>query len=235
VRLEIPTGAGGSEIYRKMLFAAGRAQHLVWSSAELGRKQPEFVHPSGGDGAADENLRLAHSHLFAFPLRDPQWLSAHRKMTSEQSQFVARALSFAEVFRARRAAGRVIARQLLDTNDNADTPTEARANDYAALMSEATGFAYDSRTYLADVLGEGDDPAAELQSLMFAAATGEVLRTRHGSRWWASRAARDELIDVWNTGTRYTIDELTRLIGGGAQDTEALAASHNESMRSEEE
>ena len=38
---------------------------------------------------------------------------------------------------------------------------------------------------------------------------------RHGHRWWASRKAGDELIDLWNTASRYSVEELARLIGFG--------------------
>jgi hypothetical protein len=41
----------------------------------------------------------------------------------------------------------------------------------------------------------------------------EYLRVRYGNRWWASRKAGDELIDLWNTASRYSVEELASLIG----------------------
>ena len=52
---------------------------------------------------------------------------------------------------------------------------------------------------------------------------GEHLRTRHGRRWFSSRAAGDELIDVWNTASRHTVEELARLVWGGALSFDLMA------------
>ncbi len=49
--------------------------------------------------------------------------------------------------------------------------------------------------------------------------------TRYGRRWWASRKAGDELIDLWNTSSRYTVEELARLIGIGEISFDLLAES----------
>jgi hypothetical protein len=53
----------------------------------------------------------------------------------------------------------------------------------------------------------------------------EHLRTRWGRRWWASRKAGDELIDLWNVSSRYTVEELARQIGFGEISFDLLADS----------
>jgi hypothetical protein len=58
---------------------------------------------------------------------------------------------------------------------------------------------------------------------LFAASLNEHLRTRHGTRWWASRAAGDELIDVWTTASRYSAEELAPLLGAPRPDAELLS------------
>jgi hypothetical protein len=100
-------------------------------------------------------------------------------------------------------------------------------------MSEATGFSYDPRLYLTDVFG-ADDPATELRAHLFTAVMNENLRTRHGNSWWANREARDEMIDLWNTGTRHTPEDIARQIGGAAPDADALAGAHTDLMRGED-
>jgi hypothetical protein len=110
VRLEVHTAEGGAHVYRQVLRAAGRAQHLAWSSAELKRRYPEFVCPSIQRELACEATRDGFAHLFATPLHDANWLAEHRTLAIDESRRVAQSLAFLEVFRARRAAGRLIVR-----------------------------------------------------------------------------------------------------------------------------
>jgi hypothetical protein len=49
------------------------------------------------------------------------------------------------------------------------------------------------------------------------------LRSRHGRRWATARAAGEELIDVWNTASRYSVEELARLVWGGELSFDLLA------------
>lgn len=148
-------------------------------------------------------------------------------MRIEEAQTHARDAEFAEIFRCRRAAARLLARADYKSGDDSE------GGDYVELMTEATGFAYDPRLHLADVLG-GSCPRVEFRALLFVAGLREALRTRYGSRWWTRGAARDDLIDMWNTGTRYTPEELahaTGIFAGGVFDAEALAAAHLDAMR----
>lgn len=236
VRLEILTAEGGAHVYRQLFRAAGRAQHLAWSSIELGSRYPEFVCPSSQRELADETTRDGFAHLFATPLHDASWLAEHRKLAADESSRVAQSLAFLEVFRARRAAGRIIVRAQAATQNRAmqeSVPTSEQVNEYAALMSDATGFNYDSRLYLTDVFG-ADDSATELRAHLFTAVMNENLRTRHGNSWWTKREARDEMMDLWNTGTRYTLEDIARQIGGATPDADALAGAHTDLMRGEE-
>jgi hypothetical protein len=52
----------------------------------------------------------------------------------------------------------------------------------------------------------------------------EHLKTRYGHAWWRSRKAGEMLIDIWNTGHRYRIEELASIIGLGALDYNWLSA-----------
>ncbi len=234
VRLEARTAKDGANLYRAFLLAAGRAQHFAWSSAELHTRHPEFVCPMDSDGVdstTEATTRAGCAQMFALVLQDAGWLGEHRGLRPEEAQRVARALDFITLFRGRRAAGRLIARGRAASLINA--PGEEQATEYAAQMSDATGFVYDARLYLSDVLG-ADSPATELRAYSFAAAMREGLRTRYGSRWWANKGTRDEFVDLWNTGTRYTLEELARAAGGGAPDVGTLAGAHLETLRGAE-
>lgn len=236
VRLEVLTAEDGAHVYRHALRAAGQAQHLAWSSIELMRRYPEFVCPSSQRELADEATRDGFAHLFATPLHDASWLAEHRKLAIDESRRVAQSLAFLEVFRARRAAGRLIVRAQAAVQNGVEqesAPTSEQVNDYAALMSDATGFAYDSRLYLTDIFG-ADDPATELRAHLFTAVMNENLRTRHGNSWWAKMEARDEMIDLWNTGTRHTLEDIAHQIGGATPDADALAGAHTDLMRAED-
>ena len=49
------------------------------------------------------------------------------------------------------------------------------------------------------------------------------MMVRHGRRWFESRRAGEELIDVWNTASRYRAEELSKLITGSEPSFELLA------------
>lgn len=155
--------------------------------------------------------------------------SEHRLVRIEEARQVARAMAFTEVYRARRAAGGALVRYQIAPRGN-----EEQAVEYAALMSETTGFSYDPRLYITEVFGERD-PAKGLRAQLFAYTMRDHLRTRYGTRWCAYKGARDELIDMWNTGTRYTLEELTQLTTGGTPDAGMLAATHIELLQGGQE
>jgi hypothetical protein len=75
--------------------------------------------------------------------------------------------------------------------------------------------------------GGGASAAETLRGRLFAASLVEHLRTRYGSRWWSRRAAGDELVDLWSTASRYTVEELAPLAGAGALDAELLSETLN--------
>jgi hypothetical protein len=66
--------------------------------------------------------------------------------------------------------------------------------------------------------------AERMRGRAFSTQMIEHLRSRFGSAWWRSRKAGDMLIDLWNTGYRYTADELASMIGLGELSFEWLAS-----------
>jgi len=66
--------------------------------------------------------------------------------------------------------------------------------------------------------------AESMRGRAFATQMLEQLRSKFGFRWWRSRKAGDMLIDLWNTGYRYTADELASMAGLGELSFEWLAS-----------
>jgi hypothetical protein len=219
----------GAATYRAFWQAAGCAQQLAWVSRDMAERYPEFVL------GPDATTRAAYGFLFCSLLHDPAWLNAHLGLKASAAAAVAQAFALVELHDVRRCCAQLLYEQTLATA--ADPRAENLAVAFAATLTEATGFAYDpalhlwastkhlSTTRAASCSQMILPPAPALRARLFAAALGEHLRTRHGLRWWATRAAGDELIDLWNTGARYTVEELSALGGAGALDADVLADS----------
>ncbi len=206
---------GGAHALRSLMYAAGCAQQLAWVSREMATRYPEFVH------GPDETTRAAYGFLFRYLLHDPAWLAELRGLRTSEAQAIARGFALVELHDARRCCAQLHQQMALAAAP--DVRAESLAAEYAARHTEATGFIYEPAQHLADSHERLNDAVTELRARLCAAALGEHLRTRHGWRWWATRGAGDELIDLWNTGARYPVEELTALIGAGALDVELWA------------
>jgi hypothetical protein len=214
VRL-VAGGREGAQRFRDFFRAAGRAQQLAWVSRDMTARYPEFVRTPGAA------TRDACGFLFRYLLHDAAWLVTHLGLRDSEARSVARDFALAELYDARRCCAQLRHQAALAAAP--DLRAEALAAEYAAAHTEATGFRHDRASYLRDCGPYLGAAATGLRARLFAAALGEHLRARHGRRWWAARAAGDELIDLWNTGARYTVEELASLAGAGALDVEPLA------------
>jgi hypothetical protein len=206
---------GGAQQFSRFLHAAGCAQQLAWVSHDLAARYPEFVY------APDATTRAGYGFLFRYLLHDEAWLGEHCGLKPSVARAVARDLARVELHDARRCCAQVQYQTALA--DAPDVRAEQLAAEYAAAHTAATGFRHEPALYLQDGGEHADAATADLRARLFAAALGEHLRARHGRRWWTARAAGDELIDLWNTGARYPVEELAVLVGAGALDVELLA------------
>ncbi|HZH32883.1 MAG TPA: hypothetical protein VEY11_19095 [Pyrinomonadaceae bacterium] len=227
---------GGASYYRKFFEAAGRTQHFAWVSRDLNARYPELVH------APVETTRAAFAFLFGDLLTDAPWLAAQRNVRPAEAGEIARSFAFVELQQTRRACVRL--RQQRALEGATQTRSEHLAGTYATALEEALGIRAHPALFLRDLVPagahdpRGDEathlpPAVYLRARLFAAALGEYFRTRHGHRWWTSNKAADELIDVWNTGSRYTVEELAALLGLGALNFDLLADSFNSTLSRE--
>ncbi len=214
VRLVVGARGGGAEWARETFREAGRAQSFGWASGDAAARYPEFVYAP--DGATAEG----HALLFAGLLRDAAWLGAQSAMRATEAEEVTRTLALLELHDARRDCAGL--RYWLALSTAGDVRSEQLKEAYLSSHADATGFRYDAATHLLDA-ERAARSATRLRARLFAASSREHLRARHGRRWYASRAAGDELIDVWNTASRYTVEELARLAWGGELSFDLLA------------
>ncbi|MBA3241582.1 MAG: hypothetical protein H0T60_10200 [Acidobacteria bacterium] len=214
VRLVVGATQGGAVWQRSGFHEGARAQAFASASRDLAARYPEFVH------APDDATNEGHAALFSGLFGDAVWLGEHRERRASEAHEAAGRLALVELHDARRACASLSHTLALASARGARS--EQLAGTYAARHTEATGFRYEAATHLLDA---GEDFAAPtwLRARLFAAGLAEHLRGRHGRRWYASRAAGDELRDLWNTASRYSVEELARLVWGGELSFELLA------------
>ena len=206
VRLVVGGGTGGLGFFRRSLAAGGRAQMFAGASRETSRRHPEFVH------APDRATEAGHGLLLAGLLREPVWFEARRGVRAAEASALARRAALFDLYGARRECASIACALALERN--AGGRPEQLAEEYAATFTEATGFRHEAATHLLDLAGWFESFAG-LRARLFAAGLREHLRGRHGRRWFEARGAGEELIDVWNTASRYRPEELSKLLWGG--------------------
>jgi hypothetical protein len=185
-------------------------------SRELAARHPEFIYAP--DGATREGFGLLFRLLFC----DTAWLGERRGLRASETEEIAHAFTLVEMHDARLCCARLS--YGLALFDATDVRSEQLSEIYSTLHTEATGFRYHPATSLLDA-ASAQRAAESLRARLFAVGFAEYLRARYGRRWWASRKAGDELRDIWNTASRYGVEELARLIGIGEPDFELLAGS----------
>jgi oligoendopeptidase F len=196
---------GGAYDYRTFFHEAGHAQHFSWVSPTLFERYPEFIYPP--ENATTESFAFLFQNLF----NDPIWLSEHLpNLREEQARKIARELSLITLFSVRRAWAKL--RYEIELHGYTDIRSEKLSASYSSLQTEATGFERDGTLYVWDV-DDGFYCTAYLRAWAFEAGFREHLKTRHGRRWWRERKAADALVDIWNVGCRYSVEELAKQIG----------------------
>jgi hypothetical protein len=191
--------AGGQSDYQALLHESGHAQHYGWASADL---SPEFKYT--GDYALTETYAFLFNHLIS----DGDWLATFLGL--EDSAAFTRSVMLARLVTVRRYVAKLMYEQELHLGDD----LAASADLYAELQTDATGFKTDPAEFLFD-LDDSFYSAGYLRAWAFEVSLREYLKTRFGSRWWASGRTGDFLKEIWETGDRYTADEMAAQIGIG--------------------
>lgn len=201
---------GGQSNYREFLREAGHAQHFAWASRNL---YPEFQFT--GDAAVGEAWGMLLENL----LLDQSWVTGTFGFV-ENAEF-RHALAVFRLMNIRRQAAKLIYEAEFHSEKLTGKLLGGAGPRYAELMTDAVRVRFDETEYLREV---SDDlrSASFLRAAMFEAQMRDHLKTKFGSRWWASAKAGEMLIDLWNTGQRYSVEELAAMIGLGELDVECL-------------
>lgn len=212
VRLVVGSRPSGLDFYRHGFREVGRAQMLAWASRDASARHPEFIY------APDAATEVGHGFLLSDLLHEPAWLAARRGVRATELEDAARFAALLDLHDARRDCA--LLSYALDRAGGARS--EKLDAGYVSLFTGVTGFRHHAATAFSDA-DENFASATRLRARLFAAGLGEHLRSRHGRRWQESRAAGDELIDIWNTASRYSVEELARLVWRGDPDFDLLA------------
>jgi hypothetical protein len=220
VRL-VASYADGLSGFAAFFEAGGKAQHNAWCSKDLAKRHPEFIY------APDSATTKAHGYLLSQLLLDPNWLIDFVPGIGEAGiAEIVSDIALLITSKVRRWCALLLYE--LKLHEAIESPAEQQSF-YADSFESATFFRSSPKLYLFDSKDRMQS-ATRLRALAFAAGLTEYLRMRHGRRWWISRRAGDELIDLWNTASRYSVEELARLIGIGEIDFDLLAESLIEAM-----
>lgn len=207
--------AGGQSDYQSFLHESGHAQQYGWASAQL---PPEFKYT--GDYALTETYAFLFNHLIS----DSDWLAVFLGL-KDNADFV-RSVMLARLVTVRRYVAKLIYERQLHLDEDLAGSSQL----YAELQTRATNFKTQPGEFLFD-LDDSFYSASYLRAWAFEVSLREHLKTRFGSRWWASRRAGDFLKEIWETGDRYTADEMAAQIGIGPIRFDPLIDEFNAALR----
>lgn len=206
---------GGAYDYTVLFHEVGHAQHFAWSSRDLIKQHPEFIYSP--DHSTSEGYAFLLNHLFL----DATWLVEHRSgISPSQAREVVRDVALLTLYNVRRRCANL--KYEIALHDSSNVRAEHLSITYALLQEQASNLRRSPAQYLMD-MDDGFYAADYLRAWAFEAGLREHLRTRYGHRWWASRKAGDELIDLWNTSSRHSVEQLAQLIGFGEISFDLLA------------
>jgi hypothetical protein len=93
---------------------------------------------------------------------------------------------------------------------------------YSELQTSSTKFKTEKTEFLYD-LDDSFYSASYLRAWAFESLLRDYLKSRFGSAWWSNRRAGSFLREIWETGDRYTADEMAGQIGIGPITFEPLS------------
>jgi hypothetical protein len=214
IRLVIrPTG--GQSDYQSLFHESGHAQHYGWAAESL---RPEFKR--SGDYALTETYAFLFNHL----LTDSNWLAEFLAFR-DNKDFI-RSAMLARLTTVRRHIAKLIYERELHSSEDLERAAEI----YAESQSAATKFKTGSTEFLFD-LDDAFYSASYLRAWAFEVQLRDHLKTLFGQRWWGSARAGSFLKEIWETGDRYTADEMAAQIGIAPITFASLIDEFNEALK----
>jgi hypothetical protein len=206
---------GGQSDYQALLHESGHAQHYAWASKAL---RLEFRYT--GDYALTETYAFLFNHL----ITDSAWLASHLGF-QDNREFI-RPVMLARLMTVRRYVAKLVYERELHASGDFARSAEA----YASLQTEATRFKTCPTEFLYD-LDDSFYSASYLRAWAFEVALREYMKSRFGQRWWATERAGNFLKEIWETGDRYTADEMASQIGIGPISFDPLIDEFNQALK----
>lgn len=200
--------SAGQYRFRDFFRRAGESQGYAWTSSQL---HPEFRYP------ADRAVKASWGLLFSHLMLDSAWLQETFGFSENRS--FRHVLAVLRLMAIRSAAARL---EYELEYHSGKLPGNAGVR-YAESLTEAVRVGFNETGHLHD-LSDDFHPADYLRASALESQLREHLKSKFGLRWWRARKAGEMLIDLWNTGERYTAEELASMIGLGRLDFDWLAA-----------
>jgi hypothetical protein len=157
-------------------------------------------------------------------ISDREWLAVFLGLR-DNADFV-RSVMLARLVTVRRYVAKLMYENHLHLDDELDSSSRL----YASLQTSATEFKTEPGEFLFD-LDDSFYSASYLRAWAFEVSLRDYLKTRFGTRWWASRRAGDFLKEIWETGDRYTADEMADQIGIGPITFHPLIKEFNAALK----
>jgi hypothetical protein len=197
----ITRAQGGLHDYQALLHEAGHALHYAGCDPEL----PYTFRRISRDHALTE----IYSYILEAITREPAWHAAHFGLSQAQAAENAEATMFLELLLFRRYAAKLRYELGFWTRfaDDGGGP-----NGYAEGLTAATGLAYRSDGYLAD-MDAGFYSADYLRAWIRAAQLRAHLAEELGETWWRDPHTGELLRSLFCEGTRPSSEEVARRLG----------------------
>src|SRR5919197_375860 len=207
----ITRAQGGLNDYQAFLHEAGHALHYAGCDPSL----PYTFRNISRDHALTE----IYSYIVEAISRQPGWHARYFDLSDEEAAENAEATVFMEALLFRR----YVAKLRFELDFWSRFADDAGPDGYAELLTDATGMAYRSDGYLAD-MDAGFYSADYLRAWIRAAQLRAFLEREVGEQWWASAETGERLRELFREGTKPSSEEIAGRIGFEPLDTTPLLA-----------
>jgi hypothetical protein len=206
----ITRAQGGLHDYQAFLHEAGHALHSAGCDPSL----PSTFRKLSRDHALTE----IYSYILEAISREPRWHAEHFDLSDAQALENAEATIFLEALLFQRYVAKLRFELGFWARFAEDGGTP---EGYSEHLTSATGIAYRSDAYLAD-MDAGFYSADYLRAWIRSTQLRAYLIREFGEDWWTRRATGDFLRALFFEGTRPTSEEVARRLGYDPLDTTPL-------------
>ncbi|MFQ5690931.1 MAG: hypothetical protein ACE5HQ_11755 [Gemmatimonadota bacterium] len=202
---------GGWADCRALLHEVGHALHFAYTAEQL-----PFEYRELGDTAVTETYAV----LFELLTLEASWLRRTAGLSGDALRGYFTVAGFVMLHRLRRLAGRLLYEVELYTSE---LPGQMGPR-YAEILTRATGFRYDERTFL-EGLDRGFWVARRLRAWMLQAILRKELRERYDEDWDRNPGAGPFLCELFSAGQRDDSSQLAVQLGAEVLGPEALLSA----------